>query len=278
MPRPARPGLDPDQTTRAATGRIAAGAVTRDLRVVIELKGLPADCAQRRGGGGCAHCQARPFSVCASVPDADLHRLDALAETVTLAAGQSLFREGDAAAHVFNVTSGSVRTFRLLADGRRHVAGFLFAGDFIGLDPAETYPLSGEAIEPTTVCRFRKADYRALMAERRELETALLARAGDELAAARRQMLLLARKTAVERVASFLLGLPAADPLRMAPEGVVRLPMTRSEMADYLGLTLETVSRTLTRLKRGGLIRQVSLTEMRVEKPQALRMLADGDA
>jgi CRP/FNR family transcriptional regulator len=245
---------------------------------VIELKGLPADCAQRRGGGGCAHCQARPFSVCASVPDADLHRLDALAETVTLAPGQALFREGDPAAHLFNLTSGSVRTYRLLADGRRHIVGFLFAGDFIGLDPAETYPLSAEAIEPTTVCRFRKAEYRALMAERRELETALLARAGDELAAARKQMLLLARKTALERVASFLLDLPGADPLRPGPEGVVRLPMTRSEMADYLGLTLETVSRTLTRLKRGGLIRQMSLTEMRVEKPEALRALADGDA
>jgi CRP/FNR family transcriptional regulator len=245
---------------------------------VIELKGLPADCAQRRGGGGCAHCQARPFSVCASVPDADLHRLDALAETVTLAPGQALFREGDPAGCVFNLTSGSVRTYRLLADGRRHIVGFLFAGDFIGLDPAGTYPLSAEAIEPTTVCRFRKAEYRALMVERRELEAALLARAGDELAAARKQMLLLARKTAIERMASFLLDLPGADPLRPGPEGLVRLPMTRSEMADYLGLTLETVSRTLTRLKRGGLVRQISLTEMRVEKPEALRALADGDA
>ncbi|HEX7886995.1 MAG TPA: helix-turn-helix domain-containing protein [Phenylobacterium sp.] len=245
---------------------------------MFELNKLPADCAQRRGGGGCAYCRARPFSVCASVPDADLHRLDALAETVVLAAGQALFHEGDPAGHVFNVTSGSVRTYRLLADGRRHIAGFLFAGDFIGLGVGETYGLSAEAIEATTVCRFRASEYRALMAERRELEAALLARAGDELAAAQRQMLLLARKTALERVASFLLDLPAADPLRPGPAGIVRLPMTRSEMADYLGLTLETVSRTLTRLKRSGLVRQLALNELRVEKPDALRALADGGA
>lgn len=245
---------------------------------MFELKGLPADCTQRRGAGGCAHCRARPYSVCASVPDADLHRLDALAETVVLEPGQALFHEGDAAAHVFNLTSGSVRTYRLLADGRRHISGFLFAGDFIGLGEGEAWGQSAEAIEAVTVCRFRKTEFRALMAERRELEAALLARAGDELAAARRQMLLLARKTAVERVASFLADLPEADPLRPAAAGTVRLPMTRSEMADYLGLTLETVSRTLTRLKKGGLIRQVSLTELHIEKPDALREVAAGDA
>src|SRR3954471_18893172 len=100
---------------------------------MLELASLPADCAQRRMQGGCDRCQARAFSVCASVPDADLARLDALAETVTLDPGQAIFHQGDPVTHIFNVTSGSLRLCRLLPDGRRQISGFLFAGDFIGL-------------------------------------------------------------------------------------------------------------------------------------------------
>lgn len=245
---------------------------------MLELKGSPAGCAHRRGLGGCAHCLARPFSVCAAVPDEDLERLDALAERVVLQPGEALIREGDLARHVFNVTSGSVRVSRLLPDGRRYISGFLFAGDFIGLEPEETSRSTVEALEPATLCRFRKADYRALMTERPQLEAALLERAGHELAAAHDQMLLLGRKTAIERLASFLLTLPQADPLRPLEPGQVRLPMTRTEIADYLGLTLETVSRSFSRLKRAGLVAQVSLSELRIERPGALRDLAEGAA
>ena len=114
------------------------------------------------------------------------------------------------------------------------------------------------------------------MAQVRDLETALLERARRELGAARDQALLLGRKTAIERLASFLLALPDADPLRPSYDDHVRLPMTRGEIADYLGLTLETVSRSLTRLKRLGLVHQLSLNELRVDRPEALRDLAEG--
>lgn len=258
------------QIKPAATLPIAAGDGVREKAAMFELKGSPRDCAGRRGGGGCELCAARPFSVCASVPDADLARLDALAETVTLEAGQALVRQGDLVRDVYNLTSGSARVCRLLDDGRRQITGFLFAGDFIGLEAGETYAASVEALEPATACRFRKSAFRALMAECPALETALLDRASHELAAAREQVVLLGAKRAVERVASFLLSLPDADPLRPAPSGVIRLPMTRGEIADYLGLTLETVSRSLTQLKRTGAIRQISLAELRIERPDAL--------
>lgn len=243
---------------------------------MFEIRGAPEGCAGRRRSGGCAVCQARPFSVCASVSDADLARLDGLAETVTLAPGEALFHEGDAVRFVYNVTSGSARVCRLLADGRRQITGFVFAGDFIGLDAGDVQAASVEALEPLSVCRFRRSEYRTLMADRRELEAALLDRAGHELAAAREQMVLLGRKTALERVASFLLGLPQADPMRAGPSDVVRLPMTRGEIADYLGLTLETVSRCFSKLRRSGVIRQVSLNEVRVEKPDTLAAMAEG--
>ncbi|CAN5290565.1 helix-turn-helix domain-containing protein [soil metagenome] len=245
---------------------------------MLELKALPAGCADRRRSNACDACGARPLSVCASIDDADLGRLDALAEHVTFAPGDSLIREGDPARHVFNITSGSVRVYKLLSDGRRQITGFLFAGDFLGLATGETYVFSAEAIEPVTACRFRKADYRGLIRETPALETALLDRANHELAAAQNQMLLLGRKTALERTATFLLDLPGHDPARTAAPGHVHLPMTRSEIADYLGLTIETVSRVLTRLKTSGVIRLISLTELRIEQPDTLRALAEGDA
>ena len=245
---------------------------------MLELKSLPVGCADRRQNNGCVGCGARPFSVCGSIDDADLGRLDALAEHLVLGSGEALIREGDEARHVFNITSGSVRVYKLLPDGRRQITGFLFAGDFLGLATGETYVFSAEAIEPATACRFRKSDYRALIRETPALEAALLERATHELAAAQNQMLLLGRKTALERIATFLLDLPGHDPARVAEPGHVHLPMTRSEIADYLGLTIETVSRVLTKLKTGGVIRLISLTDLRIEQPERLRALADGVA
>lgn len=245
---------------------------------MLELKSLPAGCADRRQSNACDGCGARPLSVCGSIDDADLGRLDALAEHVALTPGQALIREGDEAKHVFNITSGSVRVYKLLPDGRRQITGFLFAGDFLGLATGQTYVFSAEAIEPVTACRFRKSDYRTLIRETPALEAALLDRATHELAAAQNQMLLLGRKTALERIATFLLDLPGHDPARATTEGLVRLPMTRSEIADYLGLTIETVSRVLTKLKTSGVIRLISLTELQIENAGRLKALADGEA
>ena len=245
---------------------------------MLELKALPAGCADRRRSNACDGCGARPLSVCRSIDDVDLGRLDALAEHVVLQPGDALIREGDPARHVFNVTSGSVRVYKLLSDGRRQITGFLFAGDFLGLATGETYVFSAEAIEPATACRFRKADYRALVHETPALETALLDRAHHELAAAQNQMLLLGRKTALERLATFLLDLPDHDPARRTLAGHVHLPMTRSEIADYLGLTIETVSRVMTRLKTRGVIRLTSLTDLVIVQPDVLKALAEGSA
>lgn len=243
---------------------------------MLELRALPTDCAQRRSETACVGCGARAFSVCGNLPNADLNRLDAIVERVSLKAGEVLTREGEPATHVFNITSGSVRVYKLLPDGRRQITGFLFAGDFVGLASGSDYAFAAEAIEEITVCRFRKTEYRALIREVPSLEEALLDRATHELAAAQSQMLLLGRKRAQERIASFLLDLPERDPIRPQQAGHVRLPMTRSEIADYLGLTIETVSRELGKLKAAGVIRLLSLHELLVEQPQRLRDIAEG--
>lgn len=237
---------------------------------------LPSGCGNRRGDAGCANCEARALSVCGRLDALDLGALNGLSERLEFAAGHALVAEGDAAAHVFNVTSGSLRVFKMLSDGRRQITGFLFAGDILGLATGDTYAFSAEALEPSTACRFRRIEYLDLLRTTPTLTYALMERANHDLAAAQNQMLLLGRKTALERVATFLLELPRHDPARPAQAGHVRLPMKRAEIGDYLGLTIETVSRTLTRLRTQGVIRLISLAELQIQKPRTLKRLASG--
>lgn len=243
---------------------------------MLELRSLPVACAGRRNEAACIGCGAREFSVCGSLAPDDLVSLDAIADRTALQAGEALVREGDPSVDVFNITSGSMRIYKLLPDGRRQITGFLFAGDFIGLASGTTYAFSAEAIEDVTLCRFRKSEYWALIRSRPTLEGALLERATHEIAAAQNQMLLLGRKSARERVASFLVDLPARDPARPTQDGVVNLPMTRSEIADYLGLTIETVSRELTKLKAAGIVTPLTLHALHVDQPEALKAIAEG--
>lgn len=231
-------------------------------------------CLPVEGLDPCGHCGARHLSVCGALAEEGLRRLAGLAHPVEVAADAVLMREGDPADQLINITAGAVRVSKLLADGRRQIVGFLFAGDFLGLASGETYPFSAEAIGPVSVCRFRRAAYRGLLAELPALEGALLDRSSDDLRAAQNHMLLLGRKTATERVASFLL-----DVSRRSGEGsAIELPMSRAEIADYLGLTIETVSRTLTRMKTAGVISLPGLRSARVERPDRLAALASGEA
>lgn len=245
---------------------------------MIEIRTLPSNCAVRRNEAVCSTCGARALSVCGALGDAELRKLDALAEHVTLGADETLTREGEPARHLFNITSGSVRVFKLLPDGRRQIMGFLFAGDFLGLTAGNEFAFSAETIEPATLCRFKREAYRGLVKDSPALEAALLERANHELAAAHNQMVLLGRKTAQERLATFLLELPSKDPARFDGPNQVRLPMSRSEIADYLGLTIETVSRVLTKLKTQGLIRLTALNAVTIVNRAALIRIAEGDA
>lgn len=235
------------------------------------------DCAHVPGIDPCSHCSARRLSVCSVLAEDGLRKLNAISDTLAFQAGDALVREGDPATHLFNVTSGSVRVYKLLPDGRRQIVGFLFAGDFLGLATGDRYAFSAEALEPTTACRFRKTEYRKLLAEQPDLEAALLERASHELQAAQDQMLLLGRKTAMERLASFLYDLARRAERATGQADVVHLPMTRAEIADYLGLTTETVSRLTSKLKTRGLIRLLSLYSVRIERPAELAELAGVD-
>ncbi len=168
------------------------------------------------------------------------------------APGETVFFEGDHANSLYNVTQGCVRLSKLLPDGRRQITGFLFPGDFLGLAYVDNYAFTAEAITQLRVCLFPRGRFQALLEDIPAMEKRLLGMASNELAAAQDQILLLGRKSAKEKLASFLLNLLH----RRSDEGsnTVELPMTRSDIADCVGLTTETVSRTFTKLSEEGLI------------------------
>jgi CRP/FNR family transcriptional regulator len=209
-----------------------------------------------RGGGSravCDACAVRGLAVCGALTNEQLPRLAEIAIDRRLEAGQTLFQEGDPAEDVFTLTAGMLKLYKLMSDGRRQITGFLMPGDFLGLAFGRTYVYSAEAVTPVTLCRFRRVQFLLLLDQCPAMEKSLLGRASTELAANQEQMLLLGRKTARERLASFLLRLAR----RRNPDAgnVIELPMSRSDIADFIGLTIETVSRTLTLFRKEGVIR-----------------------
>ena len=224
----------------------------------------------------CDVCDVRPYSACAALNPDEQARLVDIMKTIDVEAHQPIFDEAERAQHVFNVTEGAVKIYKLLSDGRRQITGFLFPGDFLGLTHNENYAYSAEALTHTKLCRFPRQKLEALLDEMPKLEQRLLGMASHELAAAQDQMILLGRKSAKERVVSFLIMLSNAAVRHGRPDNPVGLPMTRNDMGDYLGLSLETVSRALTQLKTQGLIQLLDERRVRLAKPEAMREIAAG--
>jgi CRP/FNR family transcriptional regulator len=192
----------------------------------------------------------RPISVCSVLTLGELEELEVLGQHLILDKGQTLFGQGEPASSVYTVIEGTLRLSRLLPDGRRQVMGFALPGDFLGLALQDHCSVSAEALGPVRTCRFWRRDFAALTEAKPHLLQSLHERAGHELALAQEQMLLLGRRTAEEKVAAFLLGLRDRYARTGHSSVTVELPMGRQDMADYLGLTIETVSRMLTRLDR----------------------------
>jgi len=229
-----------------------------------------------RGADPCSTCGARGNSVCDAIGDEDLERLATVAIVTDVEPGKTFIHEGDSADNFFNITSGTAKLYKLLPDGRRQITGFARAGVFLGLAVSSTYAFSAEAIDRVRFCRFPRPKLQALLEDFPAMEKRLLETASNELVAAQEQMLLLGRKTARERVASFLIAQGLLSlPCRHAHDEIA-LPMSRGDIADYLGLTIETVSRTFTRLKNEQLIAIPTATAVSVLDRAGLLSLAEG--
>jgi CRP/FNR family transcriptional regulator len=191
--------------------------------------------------------------------------------------GQSLFFEGDDARHVFEITEGALRIFRIISDGRRVITGFVYEGDLVGMSLKGNYLYGAEAIVPTKIRRLTRRAFEIALAESDELRSQVFERVCDEMAAAQDQMVLLSCKNAEERLCTFLLKHARRAAAREVMPPLVQLPMTRQDMADYLGLTIETVSRTITKLAGKGVLGCVGRHSIKILKPMALAQLAGDD-
>jgi CRP/FNR family nitrogen fixation transcriptional regulator len=192
-----------------------------------------------------------PLAIRGSVHVPPLTDGKSLATRHTLARGAEVFAEGDPCTVFYKVVSGTVRTVKLLSDGRRQIEAFHLAGDVFGLEGGTCHRYTAEAVDRVVLVGYRRSRFAELVNADPAFGEQLMTSTLTSLDRAHDHVVLLGRKNALERIASFLLDLAR----RMSGNDRVKLPMQRSDIADHLGLTIETVSRTLTQMVRDGLIR-----------------------
>ena len=163
---------------------------------------------------------------------------------------EEIYGEGEPSEYVYQVVRGAVRTYKLLNDGRRQIGAFHLPGDVFGLDAGSTHRLTAEAIAETTVRLVKRRSLETAAGSNVQVAHNLWTMTAGDLRHAEDHMLLLGRKTAMEKVATFLLEMDR----RLAKAGMMALPMCRRDIGDYLGLTLETVSRALSQLHAQGIL------------------------
>lgn len=223
----------------------------------------------------CRSCLPRHRGVCGALGPRELAVLSRSARQVSAPSGTELIADSEPVESYANVMSGVVKLSKMLADGREQVVGLQFAPDFLGRLFGEHSRLTAEAASEVRLCRFPRTALDNLVNANPELERRLLKQALAELDEARDWMVTLGRKTASEKVASFLYLLairldPADDPA--ASTTSFDLPLTRSGIGDFLGLTVETVSRQLTRLRIDKVIEIASNRHVTVPDLERLRM------
>lgn len=242
--------------------------------MLLDLAGGDPGLEQEHPRGGCADCSVRANAICAALQPADLEALGRLGRKVRLRRGQALLWEQDESVLVGNVLDGMLKLSTMTGDGREQIVGIVYPSDFIGRPFGRNSNHSVTALTEATVCVFRREAFDRFAEAHLCIEQALLRRTLDELDRARRWMLLLARMSAPERVASLLVEMSR----RLGGGGgrEIMLPLSRQQMADLLGLAIETVSRAMTRFKGAGIIGLPGGRRLIVHRPGDLEQLAAG--
>jgi CRP/FNR family transcriptional regulator len=202
----------------------------------------------------CADCVVRPLAICAALDLDELRQLEQLGQRLLYRSNEPVFTQEEIATSCYNLLEGVMRLYKLLPDGRRQIVGFALPGDFLGISVDGRHGISADAVGPVVVCRFARKSFARFAEGRPNLLRRINEFVARDLTEAQEQMVLLGRRSAEEKVAVFLL--KWRD--RLAQTGpataITPLPMSRLDIADYLGLTIETVSRTFTKLERDGVI------------------------
>jgi CRP/FNR family nitrogen fixation transcriptional regulator len=186
--------------------------------------------------------------------------------------GTEIYGEKGPAEYVYQVKTGAVRSYKLLTDGRRQIGAFHLVGDIFGLENGHAHRFTAEAVVKTTVRLIRRQSLEAVAESDAVVSRNLLSMTTSNLEHAENHMLLLGRKTSLEKVAAFLLEMDT----RLTATGIMALPMSRRDIADYLGLALETVSRELSRLQSAGVLGFIDQNQRAIVLRDRLRLASFG--
>lgn len=230
----------------------------------------------------CETCAVKLRAICGAIPEAAAAALSQASHIRRIPAGQTIYSELHDPGWLAIVVSGVVKLVKTRGDGRQQIVGLLFESDFLGRLFDRHTDLTAEATTNLELCCFSCGAFESLMQEHKSLEHALLRRTLDNLDSSRDWIFLLGRKTAQERVASLLLFMAERiaggrrDGIAETSAFELTMPLSRAEMADFLGLTIETVSRELHGLKQAGLIATEGRRRITLSRLTALRALANG--
>lgn len=222
----------------------------------------------------CEACHVRMQSICSALELHELAENELLSRPLCYAPRSVLLREGETTDTVFSITSGMVRLSRTLPDGSRQIIGFAIPGDFLGHDLSEHVAFSAEAINQVNACRFPRNAFKDFLHAKPNVMSRLHELTAHELSHAQDHMVVLGRKNADGKVAAFLINL--RDRLARLDHVVLHIPlaMTRQDIADYLGLTIETVSRTLSKFAKQKII-VITPDGVRMLNEEKLRILGE---
>jgi len=223
----------------------------------------------------CSTCLARQSDLCSVFQGDEVDKLYRVAQRITVDAGGYLLHEEDPRQYVYNIADGVGALERLASDGHKQVMAFLYPGDFIGFDDEGVYSVSARALQPLSACSWHVKDLERLGEESPELKARIHKIAVHILARTMDQIFVLGRKNAVEKIAYFLLYIHERQMRLGTRQDEFQLPMTRADVADYLGITMETVSRSLSRLKKTGCVDLTINWSVRIIDHDRLAEIAD---
>jgi CRP/FNR family transcriptional regulator, anaerobic regulatory protein len=231
----------------------------------------------------CSTCAVRETALCRVLNTQQLARLNRRSYRRLYPAGQLIAGVAASEDWCATVLSGVIKLSKTLSDGRQQIVALLFPGDFLGRPYRSEFPYTAETATEVQLCCYGRAYFEGFMQEQSDLKQIFLERTLDSVDAARDWMLLLGRKTAQEKVAALLLTIlhrtsPPCPDCEQGPSRQLTMPVTRTEMADYLGLRLETVSRQLKQLEAIGIIKRLDPRRISVRDVEALAKAAGPDS
>jgi CRP-like cAMP-binding protein len=227
-----------------------------------------------RSRGGIERSGTRRAISC--LPSSRQGGFEAIGSVISVKKGGAVFNEGEPAQNYYQVIEGTVRVYKLMEDGKRQIVAFALPGDFFGFVADGTYDFSADAITPVTLRRVSKAQEAALFCKDPTFCQRLFSTVRDQLVAAQLRLVVIGRKTAVARVASFL-DMLCKRRKSSSSTLTLDLPMSRDDIGDYLGLASETVSRALTQLRKSRVIDLPTPQHVLVRNIPTLNQIAEGE-